>query len=95
MPTMQGIYFLLIRPYFYKVCFGGFVVRIEQMFLCRFFYWEVMWSFTVQWLPVVSYLCSIRLAEAVSFSFLLFKSGLITFKVCYQSFPRAGSELLF
>ena len=52
-----------------------------------------MWSFTVQWLPMV-YLCSIRLAEGVSFSFLFYKSGLIIFRVCFHSFLRAGSELL-
>ena len=44
-----------------KVCFEGFVVRIEQMFSCRiFFHWEVMWSFTVQLLHVFFYLCSIK-----------------------------------
>ena len=49
-------------------------MRIEQMFSCRVsFYWELMWPFTVQWLPVDSYLYSIRLAEGVRFSSLFLK----------------------
>ena len=37
-----------------KVCFGVFAVRIAANFLLplNFFHREVMWSFTVQWLPV-------------------------------------------
>ena len=35
-----------------------------------------------------------RLAEGVSFSFLFFKIGLITFWVCFQSFLRAGLDML-
>ena len=52
-----------------KVCFGGFVVRIEQMFLCRCSFTGRLCGLAVQWLPVVSYLCSTRLAEALSFPF--------------------------
>ena len=71
-------------------------MRIEELFSCRVsFYQEVMWSFTVQWLPVFFYLYSIWLVEGVRFSSLFFfsKSGLMTFGVCFLSFLLTGSEL--
>ena len=62
--------FLSLRS---KVGFGRFVVQIEQIFSCFFshFYWEVMWSFTVQWLPLVSYALS-GLLKVLVFPFIIF-----------------------
>ena len=68
-------------------------------FLPLFFYWRSLGLLTVQlrclWFLVLNF-CSIRprLAEGVSFSFLFFKVGLITFRVCFQSFLRAGLDML-
>ena len=43
-----------------KVFLGDPYCGLSNVFLPRFFHWEVMLSFTVQWLPVVSYFCSVR-----------------------------------